>query len=776
MAEFRLGRIRFVWKDEWEPSKEYFVDDVVRYGGKVYICQAGHISNVDFYTDLDIVPTKWDLLADGSQWRNQWDVEEFYRLGDIVKYGTTLYICNTPHTSNSDSSLSLEADQEKWDLYASGLDWKGEWSTNVFYKKNDLVKYGGITYVCNTTHTSAGTENLGLEDDQAKWDPFNQGLDFKGNWVDRAIGTRFKINDIVKFGAGLFIATAAHNKSATFETDAANWSQFVEGIQFENEWDKNKEYQQGDIVVYGGYQYIAKTTHSGQTPTQSLLNWDLFSTGFKFENVFEFSTPYRVGSVLRQSGYTYIVTSDINPHNDIVTATSSSDNSFTISTTENIEVGFAVKFVDTTIGGVFSANDSSASAIYYVQSVIDGNKFTITDEFGGSVFVPSDDTGSMPVSVGPIPPNSDYFGQLNSGIRWQGEWIDDTEYFLGDAVRYGSNAYICVKNHRSNADDDSTIGPQGGGSANSRPDLDVTGTFWNLIAVGDETSVLQAPGDLVYYGGAGPARLPIGVEGQLLRVGPNQAPEWVTLGQSINGYYVAEHGVDGTAPVHGLSLDKPFRTIRHAAEQVEKGIKVPNTRELLEKNREFIKREVTEYVIYEIDQSIAPFDTFEGFDDSAFERDIGFIIDAIVFDLTHGGNSQIREETFETLQEEGQYKSTDPKRSRSTLTIVDRAKHYTSSMKLQYLEAIAYLNTLIDNVLDQVAPEVNYQVLNGDNSSAIVEQYFNPMITAETEYTTNPFSGSGYSGSGLTTGGAGSSSYSFGGSDNTGDDAYGGSY
>ena len=31
MAEFKLGRIRFVWKDEWAGTTVYVKDDVVRY-------------------------------------------------------------------------------------------------------------------------------------------------------------------------------------------------------------------------------------------------------------------------------------------------------------------------------------------------------------------------------------------------------------------------------------------------------------------------------------------------------------------------------------------------------------------------------------------------------------------------------------------------------------------------------------------------------------------------------------------------------------------------
>ena len=62
MAEFKLGRIRFVWKGAWVAATTYYKDDVVRFGGKTYICQIGHTANSNFNTDLDINPTKWNLI------------------------------------------------------------------------------------------------------------------------------------------------------------------------------------------------------------------------------------------------------------------------------------------------------------------------------------------------------------------------------------------------------------------------------------------------------------------------------------------------------------------------------------------------------------------------------------------------------------------------------------------------------------------------------------------------------------------------------------------
>lgn len=730
MAEFRLGRIRFVWKGTWISGAEYFVDDVIRYGGKSYICVQGHTADDDFYTDLNIVPTKWNLIADGSEWKDAWAADEFYKVGDIVRYGGLLYICNQAHTSNSDSTLSLEADQGKWDVYAEGFDWKGDWTSSpadLIYKKNDLVKYGGKTFVCAVSHSPQST----LEADIGKWDEFNAGIRYIGVWDDLSVGTRILINDVVRFGSGLFIATAYHEKSASFESDANNFGQFVKGFEFEREWSADASYQPGDVVTYGGYQYISKTTHSSQTPTQSSENWDLFNEGFKFENDWEFGESYKVGSVVRLGGYTYVATADTISETALVTETSSADNSFTIADTSNLVSGTAVRFTSPTIGNVFEAGDSSESATYYVKSILSSTKFTISTEIDGVVYTPTTDTGSMPVRFASLPPDGNYWERLNSGIRWQGEWQDDVQYFLGDAVRFNSNAYICLKNHRSNEDADSTIGPQGGGNANSRPDLDSSGTYWDIIAIGNETSVLSEVGDLVYLGGSGPTRLPVGTEGQILTVNSTAEPEWRTLGRVDNLYYVSTDGVDGPAPVNGLTQDKPFRTIRYAAEQVENGIKVPNARRLIELNREFIKREIVEWVNYQIANDITPFSSAFDYDDSICERDMGYLIDAIVFDLTHGGN-------VKTVAAAQSY-------------FTPGGASYIEGQTAETVAAINYGVTLIENVLNQVAPEENYQVLNGDNSTAIVEQFFDPTITAETDYTNNPFSGTGYDGSGAST-------------------------
>ena len=189
MAEFKLGRIRFVWKGDWGTGTEYYKDDVVQLGGKVYICVIGHIASSDFFTDLNVTPSKWNLVSDGQRWQGDWVTSQSYIDSDIVRYGGRLYICTVAHTSAETAIDGLESDSDKWELFAEGLDWKGAWQTDVDYKVNDFVKYGGISYVCINDHISAATDSLGLEDNQSDWEVFNEGFEFENDWTP---GYRYK--------------------------------------------------------------------------------------------------------------------------------------------------------------------------------------------------------------------------------------------------------------------------------------------------------------------------------------------------------------------------------------------------------------------------------------------------------------------------------------------------------------------------------------------------------------------------------------------------------
>lgn len=603
MAEFNLGRIRFVWKSTWATSTTYVKDDIVRYGGKTYLCVVGHISDADFYTDLNNVPTRWNQMSDGQDWKGAWATSTFYKINDIVKYGGYIYICNTGHTSAATATLGLEDDQSNWDLFAETFDWKTNWATSTRYKVNDIVKYGGITYLCNEYHTSAATATLGLEADQSKWDFLHKGIDYLGTWSGSSV--RYKINDVVKYGAGLWICTTYHTSSATFAE--GNWSQFVEGLEFDDSWNSSAVYQPGDTVAYGGYVYISKTNNTNQTPTTNSDDWDLYVTGFKFQGAWGVPNFYEVGSVVRYGAYVYLAIADHEAS--------------------------------------FSNN----------------------------------------------PPNTTYWALLNSGQRWTGPWALNTFYVLGDIVKFGPSSYVCVLAHTASNPD--------------RPDNDVTGNYWNIFTAGSELAVLTTQGDIAYYGGAGPTRLPIGEQGMVLKVNAVDEPSWNYFGAINQIFYVAPSGEDNPNPLNGITIDRPWKTIQYALQRIERGPLNPDARWLLEINRQFIQKEVTGWISAQIAGAIAPFSGSFTYDSAKCERDIGLIIDALAFDLAHGGNSAIRRAAISYGSEAGAF--------------------YLLGQKEETIASINYANTVIDAVLSNVAPATVYQ--------GVVTQVINTDYTEETD-------------------------------------------
>ena len=719
MAEFKLGRIRFVWKGNWAASTVYYKDDVVRFGGKVYLCQVGHTANSNFNVDLDINPTKWNLMADGQRWTGDWTTGAAYEEGDLVKYGGTIYVCVDGHTSAATATLGLEANSSAWNQFAEGTDWKGVWAVSTRYKLNDIVRYGGINYICIIGHTSAATVALGLETDSASWQVYTQGQEYLGTWIT---ATRYKLNDIVKYGAGLWICTTQHTAGATFAGDSANWAQYVEGFEYESTWSSATAYQPGDVVKYGGNNYVSKTQHTNSNPLTGTSDWDLFSEGLSFQQTWAGGTSYKIGEVVTHGGNNYIAIADSPSVTATVTAVTASNDRFTISTTTDVVAGMTVRFTGTTFGGLFT------SGRYYVKTVGAGY-ITISTTSSGTTFdITADAVGSMTATISTEPPNTACWAIISTGMNWRGTWADDTEYNAGDTVRYGASSYICILQHRSDDDDGSTLATTGGGQTNSRPDLDATGTYWNLVSAGSETSVLTTTGDLVYYGGAGPTRLPVGTEGQVLRVSASGIPEWTTWGSTSHVYYVSPEGEDRPWPDCGATLDKPWKTIRYACEQIDDGPMNPNAQYLLELNRAFIQKEITAWIRYQITNNISPFTSVFDYDEYKCERDVGFIIDRLIWDIGHGGNLKMRAAAFSFLGafgEAGEYSALEENVTYTTL----------AAEASEGVAAYEQLKLLIADVLANEAPATVYQTLALD-STAIVDQFIDTDYVAEPGITT----------------------------------------
>ena len=553
MAEFKLGRIRFIWKNDWTASTVYYKDDIVRNGGNTYVCIAGHTAPALFTTGQ---VTYWNKISDGTEWKSSWAINAYYKVNDIVKYGGYLYVANTAHTSAANVTLGLEADQSKWDLYAEGFDYKTDWQVSTRYKINDIAKYNGTVYICTAEHTSQANNTLGLEPDQAKWDIFSEGFYWTDIW---AVDTRYRKNDIVRYGGTLYVANTGHTSNATLanglEADQSKWDYLHKGIEYRSTHAINTRYRINDVVKYGGGTWICTTQHTSSAANLAAdeSNWAQFTEGLEFESSWTPTESYQPGDVVTYGGYSYVsITNNI--------ALKPSDN--------------AAAWDLFTTGFRFMGDyDDDSSAVEYTEGDV--------IRLGGYTYL------CILKHVSQHPPNATYWQRLNEGMEWKGTWADATLYDAGDSVQHGVNSYICILAHTS---DETTL--------TNRPDQDSSGVNWNLLVAGAESGNLTTQGDIVYRSGSGPARLPIGKVGQGLKVdAAGTAPEWAFLGQINNVFYVeTAGGVDSKAPSYGVTLDRPFKTIRYATEQVQDGALRFNAKTLLQRNRHFIQDEVVEYI------------------------------------------------------------------------------------------------------------------------------------------------------------------------------------
>ena len=78
-------------------------------------------------------------------WKGPWVSGTAYIKDDIVAYGGKTFVALANHTASADFNTDLDyaiagESTPKWEQVADGKDWKGIWNPSTFYKVNDLVK------------------------------------------------------------------------------------------------------------------------------------------------------------------------------------------------------------------------------------------------------------------------------------------------------------------------------------------------------------------------------------------------------------------------------------------------------------------------------------------------------------------------------------------------------------------------------------------------------------------------------------------------------------
>ena len=684
MAEFKIARLRFNWVGEWAEDTFYNRDAVAEYNGKTYVCKYPHTSDADFYTDLYYTnPTtlanefRWELMLDGTAWKQAWQPNTPYALGNLVQYGGAVYICTTAHTSGPTQITAAN-----WNTYAQFSNWTTNWAINTAYGIGDLIKYGGIVYRCITNHLSAGSVSTGLEPDILKWEIVNSGIEYKGtfNTINEVVqptgGIRYKLNDLVKIGPDAYICTSGHTSGQSI--DSLKFTLWMPGTEFVTTWSSSATYQPGDIVMYGGYSYICKTLNTTLgAPSITSGNWDLLTQGYQVSGTWVggVSGPtYKVGSVVRHYGNLFVSIADHTNQNPSAfltpttyVATGSSGTTVKVASNVGIVIGMVVSGAGFTEGQTVVSTSSTDTVVI--------NKAPDSTPIDG-----------QPLSF--IGVNYLYWSLVVPGTAWLGFWAKTTDYSVGELVIWSNGTYRCIKAHTS---------------ANiNRPDNDTTNTYWIVYTLHDRNNAGNTLGDIVTRSNNVNIALPIIEEGAavdstqdyVLQTVDN-LPSWQEINLVPSVYYVATNGTDQVD--YGNSLDHPWASIAYACEQILSGPDNPNAAYLLRANKEFIVEEMYQWMLVQVSTATPPFTALSTFDEFSTRRDARLIVDALVYDLTHSCNSKTVYATlaFFSNGSTSTFKNTE----------TDAAQAYIAA-------SLTKLSELTFTVVNNDTPTTSYQLVN----------------------------------------------------------------
>ena len=275
MAEFRLGRLKFNWRDAWTTSTAYVIDDVVQLGGNVYVCVVNHTSASTedgwYSNDFDIGTPRWELMVPGVDSVGIFTSGTYYGPNDVVNYGGVLYRTTTPHVGSAFTNSYFTP-------YLEGYGNVSTFSTTTDYKLRDVVRYSGNTYVATTAiGSSTGTPN-----DTTGWELFVSGISTSGINT-YASGVDYPQGSVVTYGGNTYLSISSNTIDVAPEGDATSsddWSLIVAGIRNAGLWDVSTEYNRNDFVTYTASSYVAiTTTTTGHQPDLNPDRWQQVVAG-----------------------------------------------------------------------------------------------------------------------------------------------------------------------------------------------------------------------------------------------------------------------------------------------------------------------------------------------------------------------------------------------------------------------------------------------------------------------------------------------------------------
>ena len=285
-----LGKLRFYWAGDYNAATEYEMNDIVRYGGNIYVWIFG-------LKQSGIVPTNttyWAKMVEGFSFDGVYDANTTYQAGDGVSHGGRVYVAVQSTQGNTPPNSTY------WSVFADGIQYESAYNNATGYQKNDVVTYGPQVYIAKQDSTG------NLPTDTVFWDKFVEGISASAIYN---AATAYVPGNLVAYGGNIYQAIA--NTTGNLPTDTANWSVFVPSINPRGSWATSTAYEPNDLVAYGGKTFRALLAHASGTFETDLAanNWEQFTGGVEWKGTYAAGgTFYKVGDIFRYDVSSYIVT------------------------------------------------------------------------------------------------------------------------------------------------------------------------------------------------------------------------------------------------------------------------------------------------------------------------------------------------------------------------------------------------------------------------------------------------------------------------------------
>ena len=466
------------------------------------------------------------------RWQGDWVAGTEYRRDDIVRLNGKSYVCLVGHTADADFEVDLNyivpgsnppLPEPKWTEMTSGKTFVGDWQSSTVYYLGDIVLYDGNLYVCNNIHTSTL-----FEDNKVNWSTFIDHIKFVGNWSS---STSYGRGAVVKYGGKAYKCVNAHLSSTSLEDNQSDWQLFFDGIEYRGEWQSATLYRENDLVRYGGTIFKCFLTHtSGAVFSDNNFVPDLI--GYQFNGEWNNSTYYQVGDIVSYSGTLWYCL----------------NNNIAVDPYEQ-EIDSAGFWIQLLVSYKFQG-DWSVNNAYKPGDVVNrgGNLYIANVEIDGfgQVGIP----GTPENTIGII--SEDEWTLLTVGQDYKAQWSEDTVYSLNDVVIFQGTTYICPVEHESSLQN--FPGDNGNG-------ID----YWDILSERGTDVGMSTKGDLLSFGlnrtvqGDGSSQgyvgIPIGNTDQILSIADDDQLFWKTYLNDSDVIYVSQSGDNYTGDG---SIFKPF--------------------------------------------------------------------------------------------------------------------------------------------------------------------------------------------------------------------------